>query len=554
MSRERIKEAYDAWKSGVEKGLAKTPERKPRFSNSSDIEVSRLYTPLDTGGADYLEDIGFPGRYPFTRGIQATMYRGQIWTMRQYAGFGTAEESNKRFKYLLEQGQTGLSVAFDLPTQIGLDSDHELAEGEVGRVGVAIDSLEDMEILLEGIALDRVSTSMTINAPAAILLAMYVAVAEKQGVPPEKLNGTIQNDILKEYVARGTYIFPPEPSLRLTVDVIDYCVKNIPRWNFISVGGYHIREAGATAAQEMAFAFSNAIAYIERAIAAGLEVDSFAPRISWIFNTHNNFFEEIAKYRAARRLWARIMKDRFGAKNERSCMLRMHIQDGGSTLTAQQPLNNIIRSTVHCLASVLGGTQSLAICSYDEACAIPTEESARTSLRIQQVIAHETGVTDTVDPLAGSYYVEWLTDRMEQKIKEYIESVDRLGGAVEAIESGYIQRQINESSYRYMEEIESGERVLVGVNRYQVEEEPLREIYRVDPAVRSLKMARLKSLKERRDGGRVKEALQELERAAGGSEKLMPRIIEAVKAYATLGEICDALRAKFGSYKASKDF
>ena len=554
MSEDRIKNAYDDWNLSVEKTLSRVPERKPNFTCTSDIPVNRLYTPLDTGETDYVEEIGFPGRYPFTRGIQPTMYRGQFWTMRQYAGFGMAEESNRRFKYLLDQGQTGISVAFDLPTQIGLDSDHELAEGEVGRVGVAIDSMEDMEILLEGIALDKVSTSMTINAPAAILLAMYVAVAEKQGVPPDCLSGTIQNDILKEYVARGTYIFPPAPSLRLTVDVIDYCVKHIPKWNFISVGGYHIREAGATAAQEMAFAFSNAIAYIEKAVAAGLEVDGFAPRISWIFNTHNNFFEEIAKYRAARRLWAKIMKNRFGARNHRSCMLRMHIQDGGSTLTAQQPLNNIIRSTVHCLSSVLGGTQSLAICSYDEACAIPTEESARTSLRIQQIIAHETGVADTVDPLAGSYYVEWLTNQMEKKIEEYIQEVDRLGGAVKAIETGYIQRQINERSYRYQEEIETENRILVGVNKYQVEEEPPREIYRVDPAVRNLQAARLESLKQRRDSGRVSTALQQLERAAGADEKLMPHILNAVRAYATMGEICGALRSKFGSYKASKDF
>lgn len=549
-----LKEAYEKWEREAKESLAKTKTKKTNVVTTAGVDVKILYTPADTKEINYLEEIGFPGKYPFTRGIQPTMYRGQLWSMRQYAGFGTAEESNKRFKYLLSQGQTGLSVAFDLPTQIGLDSDHELAEGEVGRVGVAIDSLEDMEILLEGIALDKVSTSMTINAPAAILLAMYVAVAEKQGIPLEKLNGTIQNDILKEYVARGTYIFPPEPSLRLTVDVIEYCVKNIPKWNFISVGGYHIREAGATAAQEIAFAFSNAIAYIEKAIEAGLEVDTFAPRISWIFNTHNNFFEEIAKYRAARRLWAKIMKNRFGAKSERSCMLRMHIQDGGSTLTAQQPLNNIIRSTVHCLASVLGGTQSLAICSYDEACAIPTEESARTSLRIQQIVAHETGVTDTVDPLAGSYYVEWLTNQLEKKIQEYIDTVDRLGGAVKAIETGYIQRQINESSYRYQEEIETGERILVGVNKYQIEEEPLRKIYRVDPAVRDLQIAKLKSLKQRRDNCRVSKALQALERAAGGNEKLMPRILEAVKAYATLGEICDALRSKFGSYKAPKDF
>lgn len=547
-----IKKAFQDWEQELDK--KKASERKNKFTNTSDITIRRLYTPLDTQGTDYLRDIGFSGEFPYTRGIQPTMYRGQIWSMRQYAGFGTAEESNRRFKYLLEQGQTGLSVAFDLPTQIGLDSDHELAEGEVGRVGVAIDSLEDMEILLRGIALDRVSTSMTINAPAAILLAMYVAVAEKQGVPPESLSGTIQNDILKEYVARGTYIFPPQPSMRLTVDVIDYCVRHMPKWNFISIGGYHIREAGATAAQEIAFAFSNAVAYVEKAVEAGLDVDSFAPRISWIFNTYNNFFEEIAKYRAARRLWAKIMRRRFGAKNKRSLMLRMHIQDGGSTLTAQQPLNNIIRSTVHCLASVLGGTQSLAICSYDEACALPTEESARTSLRIQQIIAHETGVTDTVDPLGGSYYVESLTGELEEKIEEYMNTVQEMGGAIKAIEKGYIQRQINESSYRYHEEIEKGDRVVVGVNRYRVEEEPLREIYRVDPAVRDLQAEKLHRLKQHRENRMVEDSLRELGKAAAEGAKLMPPIISAVKAYATLGEICDALRLEFGSYKPSKDF
>jgi methylmalonyl-CoA mutase N-terminal domain/subunit len=548
-----LKKAYNEWLGEISR--RKLSERQEQFKNTSDVIINRLYTPLDTQDTDYLDGIGFPGQYPFTRGIQPTMYRGQIWTMRQYSGFGTAEESNRRYKYLLEQGQTGLSVAFDLPTQIGLDSDHEMAEGEVGRVGVAIDSLEDMEILFDGIALDQVSTSMTINAPASILLAMYAAVAEKQGIPLAKLQGTIQNDILKEYVARGTYIFPPEPSMKLTVDTIDYCIKNIPKWNFISVGGYHIREAGSTAAQEVAFAFSNAIAYVERAISAGLDVDSFAPRISWIFNTHNNFFEEIAKYRAARRLWARIMKERFGARNERSCMFRIHIQDGGSTLTAQQPLNNIIRSTAHCMASVLGGTQSLAISSYDEACAIPTEESACMSLRIQQVVAYETGITDTVDPLAGSYYIESLTNQMEKKIEEYITAVDQMGGAIRAIESGYMQRQINDSSYRYYSEIESGRRVLVGVNMFQIEgEEPLKEILRVDPAIRDLQIKKLQGIKQRRDNELAGSALGQLKKAASTSENLMPHIVNAVKSYATLGEICDTLRSVFGSYKGSIEY
>lgn len=549
-----LKEAYESWQSEVNEKTKKRPERKQQFTNTSGSKIKRLYTPLDAQDTDYIQEIGFPGKYPFTRGIQPTMYRGRLWTMQQYSGFGTAEESNKRFKYLLEQGQMGLRVAFDLPTQFGLDSDHELAEGEVGRVGVAIDSLEDMGILLEGIALDKVGTSMTINAPAAILLAMYVAVAEKQGIPLEKLSGTVQNDILKEYVARGTYIFPPEPSMRLTVDVIEYCIKNIPRWNFISVGGYHIREAGATAAQEIAFAFANAIAYIEKAIEAGLEVDSFAPRISWIFSTHNNFFEEIAKYRAARRLWAKIMKHRFGAKNEKSCMLRMHIQDGGSTLTAQQPLNNIIRTTIHALASVLGGTQSLAICSYDEAYSIPTEEAARTSLRVQQIVAYETGVTDTVDPMGGSYYIEALTDELEEKIENYIKTIDEIGGALKAIEEGYIQKQINESAYRYNEEIEKGERIVVGVNKYKTEEEPLINIHKVDPAVRDRQIVKLQKIKQQRNNSRVNDSLRQLKKAAATKENLMPYILDAIKAYATLGEICDTLRSEFGSYTASKNF
>lgn len=549
-----LKTKFQEWDKAVQSRLAKTPERKKSFTNSSGIEIKRLYTPLDTEKINYQEDMGFPGEYPFTRGIQSTMYRGRTWTMRQYSGFGTAEESNKRFKFLLEQGQTGLSVAFDLPTQIGLDSDHELSEGEVGKVGVAIDSLEDMEKLLEGIELDKVSTSMTINAPTAILLAMYAAVAEKQGISLDKLSGTVQNDILKEYVARGTYVFPADPSMRLTVDVIGYCIKNIPKWNFISVGGYHIREAGATAAQEIAFAFSNAIAYFERAMQAGLEVDTFGPRISWIFNTYNDFFEEIAKYRAARRIWARIMRERFGAKKKDSCALRMHIQDGGSTMTARQPLNNIIRSTAHCLASVLGGTQSLAICSYDEACAIPTEESARISLRIQQVIAHETGVADTIDPLAGSYYVESLTDQLEKKIEEYIKEIDEMGGAIKAIESGYIQRQINASSYRYHDEIEKNERIIVGINKFQIEEEPYSNIYRVDPAVQNLQREKLLKLKQKRNNAEVQSALQQLQNAATTNENLMPFIMNVVKAYATLGEICETLKAEFGSYIPSKDF
>ncbi|MBW2097039.1 MAG: methylmalonyl-CoA mutase family protein, partial [Deltaproteobacteria bacterium] len=481
---ERMEKLFEQWTEKVEEKLQKRPERKPEFINTSGIPLKRLYTPLDTEDINYVEEIGFPGEYPYTRGVQPTMYRGRFWTMRQYAGFATAEESNRRYKFLLDQGQTGLSVAFDLPTQIGYDSDHEMAIGEVGKVGVAIDSLEDMETLFDGIPLDKVSTSMTINAPAAVLLAMYLAVAEKQGVPFEKLRGTIQNDILKEYSSRGTYIYPPEPSMRIITDIFSYCAKNIPLWNTISISGYHIREAGSTAVQEVAFTLANGIAYVEAAVRAGLEVDAFGPRLSFFFNAHLDFLEEIAKYRAARRLWARIMKERFGAKNPRSLMIRFHTQTAGCTLTAQQPKNNIVRVAFQALAAVLGGTQSLHTNSMDEALCLPSEEAVQIALRTQQLIAYESGVTDTVDPLAGSYYIERLTKEICKRAENYIRKIDDMGGAVRAIEKGFVQREIQDSAYQYQREIEKEERVVVGLNRFQVEEEKPTNLLRVDPAVR----------------------------------------------------------------------
>jgi methylmalonyl-CoA mutase N-terminal domain/subunit len=469
--------------------------------------------------------------------------------MRQYSGFATAEESNRRYKFLLDQGQTGLSVAFDLPTQIGYDSDHPLSQGEVGKVGVAIDSLADMELLLQGIPLDKVSSSMTINATAAVLLAMYIAVAEKQGVKSADLRGTIQNDVLKEYVARGTYIFPPKPSMRLITNIFEYCSREVPQWNTISVGAYHIREAGSTAVQEVAFAFAIAIAYLEAGVKAGLNIDDFAPRVSWIFNTHINFLEEVAKFRAARRLWARIMKERFEAKDPRSWMLRFHTQTGGCTLTAQQPLNNLIRTTMQAMAAVIGGCQSLAVCSYDEALALPTEDSVRLSLRTQQIIAHESGVTDTVDPLGGSYYVESLTDEIEKRADEYLAKIDQIGGAVAAIEKGYIQREVQESSYRYQKEIEAAKRIMVGVNKFQIQEPPVKGLLRVDPRVREHQIKRLAELKSSRDAKRVQTALKSLKNVAQGDGSLMVPILEGVRAYCTLGEICDVLRGVFGEYE-----
>lgn len=549
---ERINKAKRDWEEKkLEKLLLKRPERKENFVTGSNSEVNRLYTPVDIENLDYLEDLGFPGEYPFTRGVQPTMYRGRLWTMRQYAGFATAEESNKRYKYLLEQGQTGLSVAFDLPTQIGYDSDYPLSEGEVGKVGVAIDSLEDMEILFDGIPLDKVSTSMTINAPAAVLLAMYIAVAEKQGVTPDKLNGTIQNDILKEYIARGTYIFPTQPSMRLITDIFEYCAKHVPKWNTISISGYHIREAGSTASQEVAFTLADGIAYVQAAINAGLDVDEFAPRLSFFFNSHNDLLEEVAKFRAARRLWAKIMKNRFGAENPKSRMMRFHTQTGGSTLTAQQPDNNIVRVAVQTLAAVLGGTQSLHTNSRDEALALPSEDSVRIALRTQQIVAHESGVAETVDPLAGSYYVEALTDRIEKEALEYIEKIDELGGAPRAIDNGYIQKEIQDSAYRYQMEIEAGKRLVVGVNKFQVKEEPAKGLLRVDPSVGEMQKKKLEKLRRTRDNSKVSQGLDNLKEAAQSDKNLMPYILEAARNYATLGEICGILREVFGEYEQS---
>jgi methylmalonyl-CoA mutase N-terminal domain/subunit len=546
---DKVREEWD--RTVLKDALEKSPELRARFDTVSGREVERLYLPAADALARYPDSVGFPGAYPFTRGVQPTMYRGRLWTMRQYAGFGTAEESNRRYKYLLDQGTTGLSVAFDLPTQIGYDSDDPMALGEVGKVGVAIDTLADMETLLDGIPLDRVSTSMTINATAAVLLAMYIAVAEKQGVPPDKLDGTIQNDILKEYVARGTYIFPPRASLRLVSDVFAYCGAQVPRWNTISVSGYHIREAGATAGQELGFTLADAICYVEAAIAAGLAVDEFAPRIAFFFAAHTDVFEEVAKFRAARRLYARLMRDRFGARNPRSWMLRFHTQTGGVTLTAQQPDNNIVRVALQALAAVLGGTQSLHTNSRDEALALPTEESVTIALRTQQIIAHESGVTSTVDPLGGSYFVEKLTDELEAEAIRYIETIDGLGGMVPAIEQGYVQREIEASSYAFGQSVERGERVVVGVNRFAGGKDADLALLRIDESVARRQTEKLAGIRRGRDAGRVTAALTDVTEAARGTANLMPAILEAVRCYASIGEICGALRAVFGEYQES---
>lgn len=545
MDKEKLQQGLNEYEAKVAKATAKFPERK-------NFEAQRLYTPLDIEDFDYGEKLGFPGQYPFTRGVQPTMYRGRLWTMRAYAGFATAEETNARYKYLLEAGQTGLSVAMDLPTQIGLDSDHELSHGEVGKVGVAIDSLADMEALFEGIPLDKVSTSMTINGPAAVLLAMYVAVAEKQGVKPEALKGTIQNDILKEYIARGTYIFPPRPSMRLITDTFEYCSKNIPKWNTISVGAYHIREAGASEVQEIAFAFANAMAYIDAAIKAGQKVDDFAPGISWIFTAGLDFFGEVAKFRAARRLWARIMKERYGASVPKAQMLRVHVHTAGSVLTAQQPLNNVVRITWQALSAVLGGIQSMACCAYDEAIALPTEESATLALRTQQLLAYESGVTDTIDPLAGSYYIETLTDKIEKEAYDYIDKIDRMGGAVAAIEQGYMQQEMAAHAYEYQHEVELGKRTVIGVNKFNDSKKLAeQDVLMADLSVGERQIARLEKMKAARNNEAVKAALEKLREAAKGTENLMPYLIDAVKTYATLGEICGVLREEFGEYKQS---
>jgi methylmalonyl-CoA mutase, N-terminal domain len=546
MSRfEKEKESWE--KKTLDPTLSKFHERKEVFTTASGDPVERVYFPHEPGN-EYLEKLGFPGEFPYTRGVQPTMYRGRFWTMRQYAGFGSAEESNKRYRYLLGQGQTGLSVAFDLPTQIGYDSDHPLCAGEVGKVGVAIDSLADMERLFSEIPLDTVSTSMTINAPAAVLLGMYIAVAEKQSIPAEKLRGTIQNDILKEYMARGTYIFPPKQSMRLITDIFSYCSLNVPKWNTISISGYHIREAGSTASQEVAFTVADGIAYVEAAIKAGLEVDDFAPRLSFFFNAHNDLLEEIAKFRAARRLWAGIMRHRFHATSPKSLMLRFHTQTGGSTLTAQQPDNNIVRVAIQTLAAVLGGTQSLHTNSRDEALALPSEHAVRIALRTQQIVANESGVTNTVDPLAGSYFVEEMTDRIESEALDHIARIDSLGGMVKAIEEGYPQRQIQEAAYSCQKEIENKDRIVVGVNSYEISERPPEGLLRVDPSVEKAQFTKLADIRNSRDNAVVKDNLASLMRAADTSDNLMPFILEAVRSYATLGEICGVLREKFGEY------
>ncbi|MCX6009125.1 MAG: methylmalonyl-CoA mutase family protein [Chloroflexi bacterium] len=530
----------------LEPTLKRFPERQEEFETSSGIEISPVYTPEDMSDFDYCATLGYPGEYPFTRGIQPTMYRGRLWTMRQYAGFGTAEESNKRYRYLLEQGQTGLSIAFQLPTQIGYNSDHPLAKGEVGKVGVAIDTLEDMEILFKDIPLDKVSTSMTINSTAPVLLAMYIALAKKQGVDPAKLDGTIQNDILKEYIARGTHIFPPRPSMRLTTDIFAYCSKNVSRWNTISISGYHIREAGSTAAQEIAFTLANGIAYVQAAIDAGLDVDEFAGRLSFFFNSHNNLFEEVAKFRAARRLWAKIMSQRFKAKDPRSMMLRFHTQTAGCTLTAQQPYNNIVRVAVQALAATLGGTQSLHTNSFDEAYATPSQEAVTIALRTQQLLAYETGIGDVADPLGGSYLIESLTHALEKQATEYIDKIDKLGGAVAAIEQGFQQREIQESSYRQQKSIEENKSVVVGVNKFVSPSSKISDLLRVDPELERKQKERLAQVKKNRDNGKVTKALKNLEEITRSQDNTMPAFIDCVEAYASIGEICDVLRKVFG--------
>lgn len=536
----------------LKKVLERNPERKPEFTTSSWLPVERVPLPDITSDEEYLAQLGFPGEYPFTRGVQPTMYRGRLWTMRQYAGFGTAEESNARYKYLLNQGQTGLSIAFDLPTQIGYDSDDPRSAGEVGKVGVAIDTLKDMEILFEGIPLDKVSTSMTINAPAAILLAMYLAVAERQQVPFNQLNGTIQNDILKEYIARGTYIFPPKPSLRLITNIFEFCSKEVPKWNTISISGYHIREAGSTAVQEVAFTLADGIAYVQAALQAGLSLDNFADRLSFFFNAHNDLLEEVAKFRAARRIWAKIMKEKFGATNPKAMMLRFHTQTAGSTLTAQQPDNNIVRVTIQTLAAVLGGTQSLHTNSRDEALALPTEDSVRIALRTQQIVAYESGVTNTIDPLGGSYYIEDLTNKIEFAVWDYLEKIEQMGGMIAAIESGYVQKEIQDAAYRYQKEVENRERIIVGVNQFQIKEEAPRDLLRVDPAIQRTQIAKLAQVKAARNQQEVQEKLAAVRAAALSPEQnLLPPILAAVKVYATLGEICGVLREVFGEYQES---
>jgi len=552
---DEIRRQKEKWgKETLNKSFDKLPERG-QFRTSSDIPVSQVYTPGDIAELDYLRDLGFPGEYPLTRGVYPTMYRARFWTMRQYAGFGTAEQTNKRFKYLLEHGQTGLSVAFDFPTQVGYDCDHPLALGEVGKVGVNASTLRDMEVLFEGIPLDKVTTSMTINAPANILLAMYIAVGRKQGVEQSRLGGTVQNDVLKEYVARGMYIFPPKPSMRMVTDIFEYCSQNMPQWNTISISGYHIREAGSTAVQEVAFTFANAIAYVQAAIDRGQDLDRFAGRLSFFFAAHSNFLEEVAKFRAARRLWARIMRERFGAKNPNSWMLRFHTQTSGVSLTAQQPYNNIVRVALQALSAVLGGTQSLHTNSFDEAYALPSEQAVTVALRTQQTIAYESGVVDSVDPLAGSYYVEHLTNEIEERAQKYIEQIDGIGGAVAAIEKGFMQREITESAYRFQKEVEAKKRVIVGVNDFASDEKVPMKLLQIDPAIEKKLVKQLKRIKRERNKEKVNEALSKLREAAEKENvNLVPFILEAVKEYATLGEVCGTLREVFGEYKPPSIF
>ena len=545
---DEFKDKVVKWEEKLRETLAKSPERRSAFATVSELPIKTVYWPWDAADFDLDKDLGLPGSYPFTRGVQPNMYRGRFWTMRQYAGFGSAEETNKRFKYLIEQGQTGLSVAFDLPTQIGYDSDHDLAAGEVGKVGVAIDSVEDLGQLFAGIDLSAVSTSMTINSPAAILLAMYLTVAEEQGADISKLRGTIQNDILKEYPARGTYIFPPAPSMRIITDIFAFCNQHVPLWNTISISGYHIREAGSTAVQEVAFTLANGIAYVQAAIDAGLDVNSFGERLSFFFNSHQDFLEEIAKFRAARRLWARIMKERFHATNPRAMMLRFHTQTAGCTLTAQQPDNNVVRVAFQALAAVLGGTQSLHTNSRDEALALPSQESVQIALRTQQIIAHESGAADTVDPLAGSYFVEALTHEIENGAAQYIRKIDEMGGAVRAVECGFIESEIQDSAYQFQKAVESDDRVIVGVNSFQTQEKLPSNLLRVDPRVRETQLKGLDKLRSERDSAAAESALAQLRKCAEGADNLMPPILDAVKKRVTLGEICGVLRQVFGEY------
>jgi len=547
---DEIMKKREHWeKTTLPKWMGQRPERKGEFHSPSDTLIKRVYTPEHIKDLNYMRDLGFPGEYPFTRGVHATMYRGRLWTMRQFSGYGAAEESNQRFKYLLKEGETGLSIAFDYPTIRGYDSDHPFSQGEVGVCGVAISSLKDMEVLFDGIPLDKVTTSMTINGPSAMLLAMYMAVGDKQGVPREKIGGTTQNDVLKEFFAQKLIIFPPKPSVKLVTDIVEYCTKHVPRWNPISVSGYHIREAGANAVQELAFTLYDGITYVESCLERGMKVDEFAPRLSFFFAAHNDLFEEIAKFRAARRIWARIMKNRFHARNPRSMWMRMHVQTAGFTLTAQQPLNNITRVTIQALSAILAGTQSLHTNSFDEALALPSEKAVRIALRTQQIIAHESGVTNTIDPLAGSYYVENLTNEMEESTMEYFQKLDDMGGAIVAINKGFFQKEIADSAYKYQREVDEKKRILIGVNDYKTEEKYPMKILRVDPKVEEKQVARLQKLKRERNNRKVNEVLKKLHYSAEKNENLMPIIIDAVKTYATIGEICDVLRKIYGEYK-----